>query len=274
MRFPISHPSLVPLLAIGLLAGAFAGLFGVGGGTVMVPLLLLLPGFDERRATATSLLAIVAMAAAGAALQQAHGQLDPGAALLIGAPAVAGALLGTSLQQRIPARAVSLAFAILLLCVAATMLAGIEPSGDGGGQTRTAAALAGVALLGGAAGVLSGLVGVGGGSIFVPTLVLLLGLGHVQAEATSLLAIVPVSLAGALNQRRYGNLDVRAGLLLGIGSLPGAAVGVALVNALPVRIVELLFALLLCFTAIQLIRRFRRSRIAAGPGRATRPASA
>lgn len=250
------------LLAIGLLAGGFSALFGVGGGTVIVPLLLLLPGFDERRATAASLLAIVLMATAGGALQSGHGHLHAGPALLVGVPAVVGALLGTALQQRIPTRAVSLAFAGLLVAVAIWLLTGAEPTTAGGSPGAAAYAAAGA--IGVLAGVLSGLVGIGGGSIFVPTLVLLLGLAPVEAAATSLLAIVPVSLAGALSQRRYGNLDVPAGLLLGLGALPGVVAGVALVNALPARTVQVLFALLLLATAAQLARRVRRRRRAAG----------
>jgi uncharacterized membrane protein YfcA len=103
--------------AIGILAGAFSGLFGVGGGIVMVPLLIVL-GFGERRATATSLCAIVIIAAAAAALHGAYGNVRLGDAALLAVPAVAGVGLGVAVQQRIPERAVSLLFAALLAAVA------------------------------------------------------------------------------------------------------------------------------------------------------------
>jgi uncharacterized membrane protein YfcA len=107
--------------AIGILAGAFSGLFGVGGGIVMVPLLIML-GFGERRATATSLCAIVIIAAAAAALHGAYGNVRIGDAALLIVPAVAGAGLGVAVQQRIPERTVSLLFALLLLAVAAELV--------------------------------------------------------------------------------------------------------------------------------------------------------
>ena len=107
--------------AIGVLAGAFSGLFGVGGGIVMVPLLILL-GFGERRATATSLSAIVVIAAAAAALHGLYGNVRLGDAALLVVPAAAGVGIGVAVQQRIPERAVSLLFALLLFVVAAELI--------------------------------------------------------------------------------------------------------------------------------------------------------
>jgi len=108
---------------------------------------------------------------------------------------------------------------------------------------------AGAILIGIAAGMLSGLLGVGGGALFVPALVLLLGLDQVDAEATSLLAIVPVALVGAWRQHRYGNVRVRDGLVIGLLAIPGALAGVVLVNALPERAIEYAFAVLLIWIA-------------------------
>jgi uncharacterized membrane protein YfcA len=110
------------LAAIGTAAGAFSGLFGVGGGTVMVPLLILLLSFGEREATATSLLAIVAIAAVGVATQAAYGNVHLDDGLLVGIPGVAGVLAGTWLQQRVPAHAVSLLFAGLLAVSAVVLV--------------------------------------------------------------------------------------------------------------------------------------------------------
>lgn len=107
--------------AIGILAGAFSGLFGVGGGVVMVPLLIAL-GFGERRATATSLCAIAIIAAAAAALHGLYGNVRLGDAALLAVPAMAGVGLGVAVQQRIPERAVSLLFAALLAAVAIALV--------------------------------------------------------------------------------------------------------------------------------------------------------
>ena len=108
-------PRLVRLAVIATAAGAFSGLFGVGGGTIIVPLLILWLGYGEREATGTSLAAIVGIAALGAAAHGAYGNVRPGYALLIAVPAVGGIVAGTALQQRVPERSVSAAFAVVLV---------------------------------------------------------------------------------------------------------------------------------------------------------------
>ena len=113
----------------------------------------------------------------------------------------------------------------------------------------------GALIVGFAAGVVAGMLGVGGGILFVPGLVLFLGLAQVEAEATSLLAIIPVALVGAANQQRYGNLRLREAIVLGTLAIPGAIGGVAIVNAIPERTVEVLFALLMLYVASQIVRR-------------------
>jgi uncharacterized membrane protein YfcA len=113
---------LLRLAVIGSLTGAFSGLFGVGGGTVIVPLLILWFGFGEREATGTSLAAIVIVAALATFVQGLHGQVHVGKGLIVAAPALVGVLAGTALQQRVPQRAVSGAFAVLLVVSAAVLI--------------------------------------------------------------------------------------------------------------------------------------------------------
>ena len=96
-----------------------------------------------------------------------------------------------------------------------------------------------LALFGGAVG---GLLGVGGGILFVPALAIFLGNSQLEAEATSLLVIVPMAIVGTWRQVRHGNVDVREGMLIGMLSLPGVVVGVVVANALPQRALELGFA--------------------------------
>ncbi|HTZ88234.1 MAG TPA: sulfite exporter TauE/SafE family protein [Solirubrobacteraceae bacterium] len=103
------------LMVIGTAAGAFSGLFGVGGGSVIVPLLVLWLGYQERAATATSLAAIVCIAAFAAGTQGLYGNVNVRDALLVGVPAIAGVLFGTWLQQRVHNRAISLLFALVLI---------------------------------------------------------------------------------------------------------------------------------------------------------------
>ena len=110
-------------------------------------------------------------------------------------------------------------------------------------------------IIGLAAGVVAGLLGVGGGALFVPALTLGLGLSQIDAEATSLLAIIPVALVGAWRQHGNGNVDMRTGLALGALAAAGAVGGVVVANAVPQRALEVGFALLILFVAGQLVRR-------------------
>jgi uncharacterized membrane protein YfcA len=116
------------------------------------------------------------------------------------------------------------------------------------------------ALLGLVGGVLAGLFGVGGGILFVPTLVLVLGLTQVHAEATSLLAILPTVIVGTWRQRRHGNVDLRAGLLVGIASIAGVEGGVQIAKALPEDTLRRLFAVLMFFVAASLAWRALRQK--------------
>jgi uncharacterized membrane protein YfcA len=122
----------------------------------------------------------------------------------------------------------------------------------------SAADIVAAVLIGFAAGVSSGMLGVGGGIIFVPGLVFVLGLSQLSAESTSLLAIVPVALAGAWRQRRYGNVRLREGLILGALSPLGVVGGAELSNVLPERALELSFAAVQLVFAFGLARRALR----------------
>jgi hypothetical protein len=128
-----SRNRVARLSAIGTLAGLFSGLFGVGGGSVIVPLLMLWLAYDERGATATSLAAIVFIAAFAAAVQGAYGNVDIGDAVLVGVPAVVGVLYGTWLQQRLRTDAIALLFAAVLLVSA------VEPASWRGCSASAAA---------------------------------------------------------------------------------------------------------------------------------------
>jgi uncharacterized protein len=112
----------VRLVLIGLAAGFFSALFGVGGGIVIVPLLLLFVGWEMRSATGTSLAAIGITATAGVVTYVVHGEVRPVYALLVGVPAALGAVGGATLQQRVPVRTLSFLFAAVLLAIAIRML--------------------------------------------------------------------------------------------------------------------------------------------------------
>jgi uncharacterized protein len=112
----------------------------------------------------------------------------------------------------------------------------------------------GALVIGTLAGMLAGLLGVGGGVLFVPALTIFLGLTQVDAEVTSLLAIMPMALVGAWRQHRYGNLRLRDALVLGPLAVPGAIAGVTIVNLLPERAVKVSFAALMLYIAWRMVR--------------------
>ncbi len=122
------------------------------------------------------------------------------------------------------------------------------------------------ALFGLAGGLVGGLLGVGGGVLFVPGLTIFMGASQVEAEATSLLAIVPVAILGTWRQRRYGNVRLADGIAIGLLSVVGVAVGVLISNAVSQRTLELAFAALVIVIAVQLIVRAMRSREGSATG--------
>jgi hypothetical protein len=117
-----TRPRLLVLGVIAVAAGAFSGMFGVGGGTVIVPLLILWFAYGEREATGTSLVAIAVIALLAAVGQGAYGNIELLDGVLIAVPAVAGVVAGTALQQRVPERAVALLFSALLIAIAIQLL--------------------------------------------------------------------------------------------------------------------------------------------------------
>ena len=192
------------LVLIGLVSGFLSALFGVGGGIVVVPLLILLCRFGPHVATATSLAGIVITALAGAITYAFHGEIDLGYAALVGVPA------GVRRHRRDDAAAPP-------PCEGAHVPVRAVPRRRRDLAARMTLALA--LLLGFAAGVVAGMFGVGGGILFVPTLIAL-GLGQVEAEATSLAAIIP-TVAGTWRQHQYGNVRWRAAIVIGVVSILG-----------------------------------------------------
>jgi uncharacterized membrane protein YfcA len=227
-----------------------SGLFGVGGGIIMVPLLVWLTGVDQKRASALSLAAIIPAAAVGAVSYGANGEIDVPAALALAAGAVPGALLGTALLRRINVTVLRLLFVLLLVLVAVRMLLVVPP--------REAEVPLDVPLLlllfavGVLTGIASGLLGVGGGVVIVPVLIAGFGVGDLLAKGTSLAVIVPTSLVGTASNARRGLVELRPALAVGVAAALASYPGVATAFLLPPRVAAIAFAVLLLATAIQL----------------------
>lgn len=249
-------PAWAKYVAIGLLAGLLSGLFGVGGGTVIVPLLILLCGFDQRLAAGTSLAAILPTAVVGVISYALVGSVSWVAALLLAVGAVAGAQIGTWLLPRLPVRALQWGFVGFLAIVIVNLFL-VIPSRDvelviGWGN---GAALLGVGLV---TGVLAGLLGVGGGVVVVPALILLFDASDLVAKGTSLLMMIPTALSGTLGNVRRGNTDLRAAAWIAAGSCVSTVLGAQLARILDASVATPLFAVFLIAIAAQLA--FKASR--------------
>jgi len=246
--------NLARILLLGAVAGLMAGLFGVGGGTILVPGLVLLLKMDQHRAHATSLAAIIVTAPAAAIGFALDGAVSVPAALLLALGAVAGAYGGASIMHRMSAAKLRAAFAILILLAAIRMVFAVDLTPGDVVPLMTTRVLAGLFLLGLAAGTLSAIMGVGGGVIMVPVMVLLFGFGQHVAEGTSLLVIVPTAIVGAWRHTRNGYTDWRLGLTLGAGGILGGLLGAQIALALSVQWLQRLFATLMTVTAIHMLR--------------------
>jgi uncharacterized membrane protein YfcA len=226
-------------------------LFGVGGGIVIVPGLVLLVGMEQRRAHATSLAAIVPIALAAVVGYALDDGVDWAAAGLLTAGAIAGTVVGARFLRRIPARALRVIFALFLLGSAALLpfeATSTKPLGDL--DLLAGTALVAVGLL---AGGLAGLLGVGGGIVMVPALILVLAEPQVIAKGTSLAVIVPTAAAGTISNLRAGLTDLRVAAVVGGAGVLAAYGASLLALRLDPLLSAVLFAALLVAMAVRLL---------------------
>ncbi|QWW19141.1 sulfite exporter TauE/SafE family protein [Schaalia sp. 19OD2882] len=255
---------LVPVL-VGLGAGLLSGLFGIGGGIVIVPALVAFLAMDQRRASATSLVAMIPTATVGAITYGIRGQISLTAALVLVAGTLVGTQIGVWLLRRLPERILPWTFVAFVAAVLVSSQFQV-PVRDADlvlDLPRGAA----LVLVGVTAGTFSGLVGVGGGSIIVPGMQLLVGVGDLLARGTSLLVIIPTSITGTWTNLRHGLVDVRTGLLLGTASCFTAPVGVWIAGLVSPRVGGILFSIFLVVIMVNTILKARareRARRAAG----------
>jgi uncharacterized protein len=249
---------IVLLVVTGLVGGLLSGVFGVGGGILIVPLLTLWVGLDQRRAVATSLAAIVLSSAAGSISYLLRGAVDVPAAVALAAGSIVGALIGTALLKRLPITVLQWAFVALLVVVAIRLLFPVPA--HAGPVPLTAGAIAALVLLGVAVGVAAGLFGIGGGVLIVPSLVLLFGVGELVAKGTSLLVIIPTGIVGTARNLRAGLVDLRTVLAVGLPAILGSVAGSAVAFVLPASLSSVLFAVLLLAVSAQLVLRILRPR--------------
>jgi uncharacterized membrane protein YfcA len=247
----ISRKQINQSLVVGILAGILAGMFGVGGGFLMVPLYVLWMGLDQRRSHATSLAAVLPIAAAGAIGYSASDYVDwnAAAALLVGS--IVGALYGVRLLGKASLKFLQLGFAGLLYLSAMRLIWSSEPHQllEGNG------AIAFLVVVGFFAGVMSGLFGVGGGIVMVPALIIASGMDSLTARGTSLAVIVGSAISGTIANLRKGNIDVAFALLSGVAGVPATFLGVYVSQQVPQRAALILFSFILLAIATQQARK-------------------
>ena len=247
---------VLPVVLIGLGAGLLAGMFGVGGGILIVPMLVVVMKFDQRFANGTSLAALVPIAVSNIFTYWAHGHIDWHLAAFIVVGALGGAVLGTHLLQIINRRALAMIFSSVMIFAAVRLFWHVTT--DGRGDLNAAHAI-GATLLGLFGGTMSGLLGIGGGVVMVPVLVMFFGIPPVIAKGTAVAVTIPTAAMGTWRNRTKKNVDMRSATILGAGGVVTAVIGGMIANSMPDRASNVLFAILLLTLATRLLLETRKS---------------
>ena len=240
-------------LLIGLAAGLIGGGLGLGGGIIMVPLLLV-AGFGQHQAHATSLAATVLIALTAAISFGIAGEADFGLGVTVGIGGAVGSAIGASLMHRVSTKTLSIVFALVILVAAIRMISGASPlpgASNIGDVDQVVIALA-IGLI---AGFFAGLAGIGGGVVIVPSTVLLLGLTQHVAQGTSLIAIVLTALSGTLVNLKNKRVRLKDGLAVGAGGVLGSLAGSRLALGVEGRTLSLMFGFLVLFVGLRMLYR-------------------
>ncbi len=249
-------------LLIGAGAGLLSGLFGIGGGIVIVPALLALLSMERKLAHGTSLAATLPVATASLATYTIGGNVDWPVAACLAAGAICGAVVGTQLLQIIPKRPLTIIFVAVILLTAVRLLLADDVMGRETLSILGVLALIGIGFV---TGTLSGLLGIGGGVVMVPVMVVLFGEIPVVAKGTSVAVIVPSSLVGTLRNRKHRNADLRVAFAIGIAGIASAVIGSLIADSINNTVSNVMFAVLLLIVAALQIRTLR------APDRGTDP---
>lgn len=243
---------IIICLLIGAAAGVMSGLMGVGGGIVMIPLMTAILGITQHKAHGTSLAVIIFTAIAGALTYGFSGHTDILVALELAAGAMIGARMGALVMNRIPGRELKMIFGGFVFLVGLRMLMPL-PQTSAGVDPATIQGVIIVLVLGLVAGILSGMLGIGGGIVMVPAMVLLLGLKQQDAQGISLLVIIPTAIVGAQTHLKKGNVVTRIVPWIAATSIFAAIVGSSLAIGPLKSVLTQIFAVFLLFVSVQMV---------------------
>ena len=240
------------LLGLGVITGVLGGLLGIGGGVFIVPALVFFLAFEQHRAHGTSLAVVIALSFVGVITYFKHGNVDLVFAAGIAIGGMAGAVCGGSIVQHIKSMVLRRMFCFFLIATGVKMIC------DGcvikhAVVAHVAVLSAGTALIAVGAGLLTGvlsaLLGVGGGIVMIPVLTMLLHFEQHAAQGTSLAAMLPIAFTGMLKHNKLGNVDHRVVCWVGLGAAAGALVGSQLANTLHPSALKLTFGIFLVIMA-------------------------
>jgi len=243
-------------IAIGLIAGLISGSFGVGGGIIIVPGLVLFLHFDQRLSHGTSLLAIMPIAAAGVVGFAFHDSINVTYALFLGLGSILGAIVGTKLLGSISNVWLARIFSATLLITALRLFIDIPVEAQELTLSPTSALI--LVFVGILVGGIAGLLGVGGGIVLVPVLIIFFGAAAPIAKGTSLLVTLIAGTTGSWRNYRNANVDIPVAVKIGLAGIPTALIGAQLAMVMSEQVSAILFALLLLATAARLLQSVRK----------------
>lgn len=247
------RPRALPLILVGMAAGILSGLFGIGGGVLLVPLLVMVLQFPQRLAAGTSVAAVLPAAVVGGIGYAIQGNVDWIAAVSLAVGMVIGAQLGAYLLARMPVGFLRWLF-MVFLGVTAVSLWLIVPQRDDviPLSVWTVILLGATGLL---TGVLSGLLGIGGGVVIVPILMFFFGASDLVAKGTSLLMVIPGSVSGTLGNLRRRNVDIWSALFIGLAAAALSPLGTLIASWIDPFWSNVTFSILLAAILVQMLWR-------------------
>lgn len=250
------RPPIGWLILVGAAAGLLSGMFGIGGGTIIVPALVLWLGMPQKLAAGTSVAAILPTAIVGAASYALSGNVDWIAAACLALGVIVGAQVGSLLLQKLPTGVIQWAFMVFLAIVIVSLWF-VVPARD---QLIDIHLLSGILLagLGFITGILSCILGVGGGIVVVPLLMFFFGANDLQAKGTSLLMMIPGSISGTLGNVRRQNVDLRAAVFVGLAACFFVPLGTRIAAWVDPFWGNVAFSLYLAFILGQMLLRKRK----------------
>lgn len=260
-----SARSIIVLIVVGMLVGVLSGMFGIGGGTVIVPALVWL-GLSQRNAAATSTLAIVPTSISGVISYATGGHVDWLAAALLFCGMFIGGQIGSWLLSRLPELVLRWIFVAFLVFVVINQVSFV-PSRDHQIVMTVATGVC-LALLGVVIGMLAGLLGIGGGALAVPALSILFGASDLIARGTSLLAMFPNSITTSVANMKRNLVHVKAALIIGLVASVTAPLGTWIAGEVSPRVGAIMFACYLCVLLVRsvfvAVKATRAARVARG----------